>query len=254
MAWADDELVNYIMHIANMAAKSFPPFLYAHISDYDPETHMVRVMIPALRGANNAPFLSGWIPFQSAWVGSGWGVQFAPLGGASYENPDAGELVLVQVLDSDDGAYMVAQPYFTNKMLPPLVSIQAGEGIIQHKSGTYIYLKNTGDLAIQTNNDCNVTANKDCNITAKSSCNVNTTSNVSVTAGGNISLTANGGAITSKATTWTHTGSFVASGDISDNSGNSGTLSQFRTNYNNHLHTGVTTGSGDTGTTTDPAG
>jgi hypothetical protein len=81
---------------------------------------------------------------------------------------------------------------------------------------------------------------------------INVTGNASMTVSGTFTGSAKSWAMTGPCT-WdgnlSVTGTIVASSDISDHSGNYGTVNLIRTTYNGHYHGGVTTGSGDTATT-----
>ena len=115
---------------------------------------------------------------------------------------------------------------------------------ITHASGTKAVIDALGNLTVT--------------VVGASTVNVDGDSTVSV--GGNASLSVSG-TVTGKATSWsmtgpcswdgnlTVTGTIVASSDISDNSGNYGTVNLIRTTYNSHYHGGVTTGTGNTDTT-----
>ena len=60
-----------------------------------------------------------------------------------------------------------------------------------------------------------------------------------------------GGVIETRGT-WKHMGDILASGQITDLNGVHGSLDVLREDYNQHLHTGVQPGPGDTGMTTKP--
>lgn len=149
-----DELIHSIMHVAQLQAGVHLPVLYAHVSDYDQSFNRVRVMIPAWGDGTGAPLLTGWIPLQSPMVGNKAGFQYCMKGGASFTNPTAGELVELLVMDESNGAYIAASPVYTTKMVPPAVilpdTMNPGELLVAHESGTFIYMQQGGGLQFQS--------------------------------------------------------------------------------------------------------
>ena len=110
---AADELVHMVRQAAQQQAEDgLGPFAYGHIASYDPARHRVRVIFPGRRDENGLLVMSGWMPMSTAAVGAGWGLQYVPVGGATQQNPTAGEQVLVGILDRKRGTAAVLAVYY----------------------------------------------------------------------------------------------------------------------------------------------
>lgn len=154
-----------------------------------------------------------------------------------------------------------------------IVDKTAGTVTFTHHTGSITEFDNSGNIQIISNKDTDITTENsgNFNLTVAGNVVANITGNANVTVNGSLTASVTGTtALTSTgAATWhvpaglTITGNVsvvglvsatqnIAStgGDLLDSSGK--TMSGLRTNYNNHLHTGVSTGSSDTGTTTAP--
>ncbi len=130
--------------------------------------------------------------------------------------PTLGAQVLV--LFQEGAAQVPIGSLFAFSAAMPPVSVPSGEALIQHSSGSLLHFDNTGNVTL--------TANKAMTMNAPSGLTIN----ANVTTNGNIQ----------------------ASGSIADQNAAHGTLGSLRTAYNGHTHSGVQTGAGSTGTTSNP--
>ena len=168
----------------------------AIIDSYDPANYCAKVRIQP------EDVISGWLPVLSQWVGNGWGM-FSP--------PSIGDLVEVQFQEDSFQAGLVCQRFFNDNARP--LNVPSGEFWLQHKSGAFFKLLNSGAATFTDSHGATITLNGD-------------------------------GTITSSASAWNHTGNInvtgnlITTGDITDQSGtNSRTLAGVRTVFNGHIHT-----------------
>ena len=145
--WAD-ELTSTLRHGAQQQLSTHSYAYYGRVASYDPTLHRVRVLLMSLRNEDGAPVLSPWLPLASPWVGSGFGLQVVPYGGATAANPTAGEPCIVFLLERTYGVSASAMMLFDGTMLPPGQSLAAGEALLQAPSGSQVYLKANGDVQV----------------------------------------------------------------------------------------------------------
>ncbi len=160
-----DELAHLVRQAGGQQLVGYRPGVYGHIATYDAATHKVRCIIPSLRDADNAPVITPWLNLGSMWVGAGWGMQFAPLGGASVGNPTAGEQVQIVLADRERGVMAVPALYFTDAMLPP-GGLSAGEAVLRHRTGTFLKFHASGDVEANAQGNVVVTATGNATVTA----------------------------------------------------------------------------------------
>ncbi len=176
-----DELIHNIMHAAQQ--QSGTPFytVAAHVASYDPRTNMVRCLIPSIIDPlTNEMRLTGWLQLYTPMMGNGWGMQYAPFGGATQENLQAGEQVHLIVVDHEDASYECMAYTWNAQQVVPNPNIKPGELYISDPYGNVVYLQSGGTVLVSggTNvvvsgaqnvqvygNDVNVTA-QDVNVTA----------------------------------------------------------------------------------------
>ena len=144
------ELAHQIKHAAQQQSQEHRPFVYGHISSYDPALHRVRCIVPCMRDEAGNFTLTSWMPLQSTWVGPGWGIQIAPMGGATQQNPMAGEMVQIQLIERHYGVSTVASMFFNQTNKPPFPTLQPGEMGMKHKSGSLWQFTADGNLTIMT--------------------------------------------------------------------------------------------------------
>lgn len=160
-----DELTHVIKQIVLQQMENSNSFWRGHISTYDPIGHKVRVIIPSLRDQFNNPVLSDWMPLGTQQAGGGYGIQVAPKGGASANNPTAGEQVLVGVFSPNVGIAAVPCQFYTDQQLPPGAALQSsakpllgGEVVFQGPSGSYIRMHQDGLVEAYSPTDATLTA------------------------------------------------------------------------------------------------
>lgn len=164
-----DELLHVIKGLVQQEIREIRPFVYAHISNYDPALHAVRVVVPSMRDEiTNEPLMSGWLQLGTLQTGSGTGLQVAPVGGASLTDPTAGEQCLVALTDRGIGVASVIALFFNNKLQPPSTSIssplQAGE-MVAFSNGIEVRWNSDGTLTINSTKDVTVVATGNVNLT-----------------------------------------------------------------------------------------
>ncbi len=220
-----------------LSTKAFPKF--GTVASYDPNTYRARVTLEP------EGILSNWMPIASQFVGGGWGL---------FLGPSIGDLVLCTFVDGDFQSGVIGSGFlFTPQM--PSVACPSGQAMLIHSSGTYIKLMNSGDL------DLNAAGNLNLSVAGNSSITV--TGNLVADVTGSASVTANGATITSS--TVTVDGNLDVSGAISFGSGGSGSMTGTGNinltggittsadvvagtiSLQNHLTTGVTSGSSNSG-------
>lgn len=158
-----DELGHIIRQIAAQATIETRPWVYAHVSDYNPANNSVRVIVPSMRDdQTDAPLHSGWLPLGTQQAGSQTGLQVVPYGGASSDNPTAGELCMVALNDRGTGVAAVVCMLYTDQQRPPhnalSPGLQPGEVVLRHASGSFVRLHTNGDVEVTTGQDGAVNA------------------------------------------------------------------------------------------------
>lgn len=105
-----DQLVHLLKQ--SSAPADSRPFLYGHIASYDPKLHRVRCVIPSMTDQDGKPTLSPWMPMATMSAGSGFGVQVIYHGGATVDNPTAGEQVVIGMFDRQRGVAAVIGTFY----------------------------------------------------------------------------------------------------------------------------------------------
>jgi hypothetical protein len=177
-----DELLHQIKHAAQQQSQEHRSFVYAHVASYDPKLHRVRCVIPSMRDAANNCVLTSWMPLGSSWSGNGFGFQIAPVGGATAQNPTAGEPVVIQLVERAYGVAAVASMFFNQTSLAPFPELQPGEMGIKHKSGSTLQFTNDGNVALTAHQDLLATAQRDVIVTATRNATVTAATKAQVTA------------------------------------------------------------------------
>lgn len=163
-----DELVHVIKNLVQQEMREIRPFVYAHVSNYDPTHHAVRVVVPSLRDElTDEPVVSGWLPLGSLQVGDGYGIQVAPAGGASVTNPTGGEQCLVALNERTHGVAAIISMFYTGAQLAPGPALspplQAGE-MVMVSNGSIIRWHKDKSLEITCYGTLNVNVHDDVNI------------------------------------------------------------------------------------------
>ena len=210
---------------------SSPGLRVGTVSNYDPGSHSVKVM---LQPEN---ILTGWIPLRVLATGNGFGV---------YCAPNLGDTVEVLFQEDSLEAPSAGLRFHDDAMVPPIVG--AGEILIRHQSGSLLKFQANGDVELATARDLRATVGG--SLTAQ--------------VAGNATFAVTG-SVTSSAAAWNHTGAMNllgnlavtgnigATGNIVDLSGsNSKTMANMRTVYNTHTHPETGTGGGTTNPPNQP--
>ena len=139
---------------------------FGHISSYNPTTNTVQCILPTFRDAARQgtinPFgnylMTPEIPLSSFWVGNKFGFQWIPHGGSTVTNPTAGEQCLILFIERENGLMASACLFYNDQMLAPYntFTLQPGEAIFQHESGTRLYFKSNGDVYITGSSGSNI--------------------------------------------------------------------------------------------------
>ncbi len=214
-----------------LAGKTFPRF--GVIENYDPNTYRAKVKIEP------EGILTGWLPISSEYVGNGFGI---------FVGPAPGDTVVCQFIDGDFGMGVIGSGKIFLPTMPP-VPCPSGQVMLIHQSGTYFKLLTTGDLDGYVAGNLNATVQGNVDLTVNGTASVSSPNPISITSptvevNGNLVVsggitfgTGSGGGSMTGTGDINLTGSVSASGDVV-----AGTIS-----LQNHLTTGVTPGSGESG-------
>lgn len=119
------------------------------VRSYDPDMAAARVeFVDRSQPESGAePFLSGWLPVTSPWVGNGWGMD-AP--------PSVGDQVEVKFFGgSIENGYVCGRLY-SDADRPP--GAPSGEFWVVHKSGSALRFKNDGTVEVVAQTTAKYTA------------------------------------------------------------------------------------------------
>lgn len=173
-----DEFFHLLKQGAAQQSGGARSHIVGHISSYDPAKHRIRVIVPTYTDDGINFVESGWIKWPGMSVGPGYGVQFAPMGGATINEPMKGEGVLIQRLDNRLGNAAVVGLLFNDvDTAPGGTTLQPGEIIIKAQSGsvlkgtkngdwTFDLVGDSGKLVVNAKGDVDVTTLGDANVTA----------------------------------------------------------------------------------------
>jgi hypothetical protein len=125
-----DSFLNHLKGQASQLDQSWAQPRLGTVASVDPGAYAARVTIQP------EGVLSGWLPIGSSWVGAGWGLACLPTPGDQV-------LVLWQEGDSEHG--IIVCRLWSNAALPPAAPV--GELWLQHRSGSYLKLRNDGSIA-----------------------------------------------------------------------------------------------------------
>jgi hypothetical protein len=209
------------------------PFRYGHIASYDPSTHRVRCIIPSLTDEDGNPTLSPWMPMGTMSAGNGYGVQVIYQGGATVDNPTAGEQVLIATFDRQRGVSAVPCMFYGGGISPPNVDLPQqsdgfassatagapGDVIITAPPATaggansVIRLRQNGDVEIWAAGKLTANVVGDSNLTVGGNTTTTVTGNANVITNGNANVTAQG-TIDLNAPTVNCSGTVNAMGDV----------------------------------------
>lgn len=150
-----DELAHQVKHAAQQQTGDYRPFAFGHIATWS-ATQGVRLIIPSMRDEAGNPVLTGWMPLGSMFAGGAWGMQIAPLGGATLQNPTAGELCIVAIMDKTNGLMATLCLAYNQVNTAPFPNLQPGEIGIMGKSGSSMQFKKNGDVDLSAIGNINI--------------------------------------------------------------------------------------------------
>ena len=172
-------------------------FAYGNIAQgsYDATTHRVKVVFASLRDDYGNPVISPWMPLGSPWVGNGYGMQAAPVGG---------EQCVVELISRQRGTHVCAYLVY-NYASPAPGGLNAGEAILKHQSGSFIKFHANGDIETNTQGNVIVNSAASVNVTATGSATV-TAPNINLGSSGETLLSALTSAAATLYNSHTHSG------------------------------------------------
>lgn len=204
LAVTGDEISHLIKQHVAQAIIDYRPFCYGHIANYDPGTHRVRCIIPSMQDDNGAPLLSPWMPMLSNTSGAAggdgsYGSQVIYKGGATIENPTAGEQVVIALFDRRRGVAVCLGTTFNGQSAPPATKlpdgadpVSPGDVLLSTAKGSLLRMRDNGDAEFWLQGDVKVHATGSADITAPTT---NTTGNVAAGSGATGTITTSTGQI-----------------------------------------------------------
>jgi hypothetical protein len=186
-----DELAHLIMQHSRQETSGTGEkraLAFGHVSSYDPTRHAIRAVLPEytiwdpITGVDTGqPVVTPWMQLSSPWVGPGWGFQAAPqTGGTATPNPlppppPDESLDLATFIPSDPPANSLGTQcvifveermestcvsvglLYTETAQAPDPTLQAGEAIFKHASGTSLKFFADGHLVVTGQNGTTMT-------------------------------------------------------------------------------------------------
>ena len=107
------------------------------VRSYDPGTASARVELQPSDPDHPDKSLTGWLPVSSAWVGNGWGID-APV--------SPGDQVEVQFFDAEIENGVICARLFSDQARP--TGAQSGEFFLTHASGSKLQFHNDGTVTL----------------------------------------------------------------------------------------------------------
>jgi len=220
------QVLNGVKSLAQQALAGRSASKHATVTNYDPHSHAVKVLIQP--GA--VP--TGWIPLKSPWVGNGWGL---------YCPPSVGDAVELSFQEDDVSAASVGWRFFNDVERP--LPCPSGEFWLVHASGSTLRFHNDGSVELISAGDVNATVGGSLNAMVA----------------GHASTTAQG-SITQSAPNITLNGAVTINGPMTQGKGSQGGAAALRgpltvandvtaggISLQHHTHGGVQNGNGSTG-------
>lgn len=186
------EKYHYTLHGAQSQIQDVKLVKYGRVTSYDPDKNAVKVLVMQDFGTDDEPAETDWIPLGTFAVGDQWGFQYAPVGGASPDDPEQGELCVVFALQRNTGLTYTAHLIYDQAMVPPgssendedseqddddkagwdddpkgLKKLEGGECIFRSKEGTFLKFYKDGDLQIYTAKDLHCYTKQEANIVVR---------------------------------------------------------------------------------------
>jgi phage baseplate assembly protein gpV len=151
------ELANFIHHeIERHLAQNRDNKRMGLVTSYDPKTHMAKVMLGP--SGHETP----WLPIARQHMGNGWGIV---IGLTPGDGISTGDQVEVTYHGGDLDSGRITGMYHSDQDQPP--QVQSGEILLQHQSGSKVYLDQNGNVIHVSQQAYNVTGQNGVTITAQ---------------------------------------------------------------------------------------
>lgn len=144
----DDELVHLIIQIVRHTLKDVRPGFVGHVVDYDPTSHIVRLMAPAFPVVDETGSITGEYG-QTGWLqlATMEGHQAAPHMGSATKTD--GDQYYAFVIEKAQGTGLVISKTYNDNEPPPFTDLLPGEwGYKNRDSKSYIRFRQTGEIDI----------------------------------------------------------------------------------------------------------
>lgn len=208
------ELQHQIKHSVEQQTQGHRPLGYGHLASYDPKTSRARFIMPSYTDDGVDYVLSSWAPLHTGFTGTGgWGIQCAPIGGATKQNPTAGELCILNFADRQYGVIVGANLVANTVNVPPNQQLKPGEVYIKGKAGQTTYMDKDGNVTTTAPKQINMTIGTTMALTAQTSITLK---------GGGTTLTIDGNGVTIQGGHLTHNGKNVGSDHVHIDAGGAG--------------------------------
>jgi hypothetical protein len=193
-----DELSHVIRQHVGQAMIDQRPFVYGHIANYDPAGHRVRCIIPSMTDDNGVPLLTPWMPMSSMSAGPpgqpGYGGQIIYQGGATAQNPTAGEQVVIALFDRNRGVAAALGTFYNEgsgtpaSNLPQNAAPNAPGDVLWSNPKSLIRIRANGDVEIWGAAKLITNITGDADVTIGGNANVAVTGSTTVTSKGTASI------------------------------------------------------------------
>jgi hypothetical protein len=166
---------------------------FGHITQYLPKLHAVQVLIPQYCDPElGLTYETGPIQLGTIAAGNGFGYAYAPFGGATLQNPEAGEECAILIIQRNDGVMLCANLLYNDKMQSPgsglvqasnyltddelhgmtsdpdgLMQLQPGESLIRVKPGSFLKWYADGSVQLFSYTDLNLYTKGNLNATVR---------------------------------------------------------------------------------------
>lgn len=132
-------LLNHVFQAINRNQQNIGFVQLGIVTSVNATNSSIKVMIQPEQ------YETGFIPYSTPWIG--W-----------YSPPHIGDQVVVIYQEGNKDVAIGAFSLYWSQAQPPSINIQDGEAILHHTNGSYIYLKNSGDIDINATGNVNVTS------------------------------------------------------------------------------------------------
>ena len=177
-----DDLAPLIKQICRQEMETTSNVVFGHVASYDATTHRARWIIPSNADGDGGYVLTGWAPLGAAFASSGFGIQIAPKGGATFDNPTAGELCVLHFIDRANGVIAGGSMLFNQTIAVPDATLQPGEIMIKSEAGAQLKLDNQGNAALTTPKDLTAAVTGNLNATVQGTAAITSTGDCTITA------------------------------------------------------------------------